>query len=264
MDKKQQLAFIATNSSDYLRVTGKKLDQMIEGIELDKQREKEIKVEQGLRVAREKGLSLLGPLGDVISTALTWNEEVNQNISEAKQMVLLEQYFNKVDDQEKSLEMLCDFLKDPQGNTLFNKILRILDDSPPDPELSAHLSTVLKRIVENGNFEELFEQHKYALGQIERLTPQAITIISDYSNWPPIQLGTSISFGPKVTSDFYSEFTHAYSHSKGITDINKLRRIQHSVVEIQRLGLMEAYRTDGNKTLCQLTDVGEDLLIYIQ
>ncbi|WP_010652038.1 hypothetical protein [Oceanobacillus massiliensis] len=265
MDRKDELKFIAKNAgADYLQVSGRTLDDRLEKITLSEQDENQIIREQGLKVTRDKGLSLLGFVGDVISTVLNWNDDVNQNLTEAKKMILLEQYFIKVDEQSKAVDMLSNFLKNPQGNTLFNKILRIIDDSPPDPELTGHLSTVLKKMIEEGNFEELFEQHRYALGQIERLTPQAITIIADYRNWPPIHLGASVSFGPKVTSDFYSEFTNAYSQLKGIGDVNKIKRIQHSVIEIQKLGLMEAYNAKDQQTFCQLTDVGKDLLLYIE
>lgn len=264
MDKKKELMYIAENSPRYLQAMGKTLDERFEKIKLDENKENDIMKEQGIKVLRDKGLSLLGPLGEIISTTITWNEEVNENLSDAKKLILLEQYFNKADEQEKAVDMLKDLLISPQGNTIFNKILRIIDDSPPDPELTEHLSTVLKKIVESGNFEELFEQHRYALAQIERLTPQAITIISDYRKWPPIQLNTSVSFGAKVTSDFYTEFTLAYSQLYEIKDPSKLKRIQHSVIEIQRLGLMEAYNSSGRDTLCRLTDVGQDLLIYIE
>ncbi|WP_350302593.1 hypothetical protein [Peribacillus frigoritolerans] len=263
MEKKEELIYIATNPDAYLNTTGKTLDSRLEKIEMNESQEKEIKKEQSLRVIREKGLSLFGAVGDVVSTVLNWNEEVNKNLTEAKQMILLEQYFNKMDEQEKAVNMLKDFLKNSQGNTLFNKILRIIDDSPPDPELTEHFSTVLKRIVEEGNFEELFEKHRYALGQLERLTPQAITIISDYENWPLLHLRTSIQFGSKITSDFYSEFTQAYSQLRGISDENKFRRIQHSVIEIQRLGLMEAHSIGNEQHKCELTIIGRELLVYI-
>lgn len=264
MDKKSELIFIAENTDKYLETIGTTLDERIEKIKLSDQQQADILKEQSLKVVLDKGLSLFGVVGDVISTMVTWNDDVNKNLNDAKKFILLEQYFNKVDEQGEAVEILSEFLKNPQGNTLFNKILRIVDDSPPDPELTGHLSTVLKKIVESGHFEELFEQHRYALGQIERLTPQAITIISDYKQWPPIQLNTSVSFGAKITSDFYTEFTLAYSQLKGIVDTHKLKRIQHSVIEIQRLGLMEAFNADKNQTLCKLTDVGEDLLLYIE
>lgn len=265
MKRRDELEFIAKNAgADYLQVLGKTLDDRLENITLDKKQENEIKKDRVIDVVKDKGLSSFGFVGDIITAILNWNDDVNQDLTEAKKMILLEQYFNKVDEHTKAVEMLSCFLKNPQGNTLFNKILRIIDDSPPDPDLTEHLSTVLKKMIEKGNFEELFEQHRYALGQIERLTPQAITIIADYRNWPPIQLGASFAFGPKVTSDFYSEFTAAYSQVKEIRDPNKIKRIQHSVIELQNLGLMEAYNAENRQTLCQLTDVGLDLLKYIE
>ncbi|PPA68434.1 hypothetical protein [Jeotgalibacillus proteolyticus] len=263
MDKKKKLEFIGKNTDQYLQIQKRTLESRLDKIDLSKDKHAEIIKGETLKNVRDKGLSLLGPMGDVINTVITWNDDINQNINEAKKMILLEQYFTQSDEHSIAIQQLQSFITNPQGNTLFNKILRIVDDSPPDPELTYHLSNVLKKIIEDGNFEELFEKHKYALGQIERLTPQAITIIADYSNWPPIRLTTSIAFGPKVTSDFYMEFTTAYSQSKSITDTNKIKRIQHSVVEIQNLGLMYAYRAENDMTKCQLTDIGQELLNYI-
>ncbi|WP_226530355.1 hypothetical protein [Metabacillus niabensis] len=66
---------------------------------------------------------------------------MNQNISEVKKMILLEQYFNQTDEQSIAIQQLQSFITNPQGNTLFNKILRIVGESPPDPELTKHLSS---------------------------------------------------------------------------------------------------------------------------
>lgn len=260
---KKQLTYIAKNPQNYLQVQGKSLEARLEEFKLDEEKEKEIIAEKTLTTVVEKSLGLLGGFGDAVVAILNWNEEVNQDLGEAKKMLLLEQYLNKADDQEKAIKMLKDFLVNPQGNTLFNKVLRIMDDSPPDQELMAHLSSALKQIVEYGNFDALFDQHKYALAQIERLTPQALTIISDYEAWPPVRLGATISFGPKVTTDWYSEFTTAYCQVKGVTDDNKFKRVMHSVIELQRQGFMEAFNGESDMAHCRLTHVGYDLLPYI-
>ncbi|MGE1103396.1 hypothetical protein [Peribacillus simplex] len=263
IEKKQQLTYIAKNPTGYLQVQGKSLETRLEKIKLDDERKNEIIAEKSLKTVVEKGLGLFGGIGDAAVTILNWNESVNEDLGEAKKMILLEQYLNKADNQEKAIEMLKDFLVNPQGNTLFNKVLRIIDDSPPDQELMTHLSSALKVIVGNGNFDVLFDQHKYALSQIERLTPQALTIISDHKAWPPVRLGQTISFGPKVTSDWYSEFTNTYCQVKGITDDNKFKRVMHSVVELQRQGFMEAFNGENDMAHCRLTNVGLDLLPYI-
>ncbi|PHD98786.1 hypothetical protein [Bacillus wiedmannii] len=263
MDKKTELMNIAQYPSEYLNVMGKSLEARLEETNVSDQA-KEIVKENTVKTIRNVGLSLLGGVGDAISTILDWNEEVHGNITEAKKMILLEQYFNKADDHEQAINMLKEFLISPQGNTLFNKVLRIVDDSPPDKELTGHLGAILKGIIEQGKFEELFTQHKYALSQIERLTPQALTIISDYRNWPPIKLGSSFTYGPKVTSDWYSEFTQAYCESKKMYDIQKIERVRHSVRELQTQGFMEAYNGENNLTNCKLTAIGESLLPYLQ
>lgn len=193
MDKRQELDFIGKNAGQYLDIVGKDLESRIEEVNLSSTERKEIRKGETIKSIKDKGLAILGPMGEIISTVINWNDSVNQNISEAKKMILLEQYFNQTDEHLLAIKQLQECITNPQGNTLFNKILRIVDDSPPDPELTSHLSKVLKKIIEDGNFEALFEKHKYALGQIERLTPQAITIIADYNSWPPIQLGTTIS-----------------------------------------------------------------------
>lgn len=262
MDKKTELMNIAQYPSEYLNAMGKTLEVRLQEMEI-KDREQEIIKEKGLKTIRNTGLSLLGGVGEIISTVLDWNEQVNEDITEAKKMILLEQYLNKADDHEKAINMLKDFLISPQGNTLFNKILRVVDDSPPDPELARHLSATLKKIVENGRFEELFEQHKYALAQIERLTPQALTIISDYSQWPPIKIdGLVVAEGPKITSDWSGAFTRAYCQFKQIRDEAKYKRVLHSIIELQRQGFIEAFRGD-KADICRLTHIGEDLLTYI-
>ncbi|WP_059104266.1 hypothetical protein [Shouchella shacheensis] len=264
MNRKQQLAYIAKHQSEYLETSGKSLDERIKEITLSKKEEATIKKEQGTAILREKGFSLFGVVGDIANSILDWNTEVNDNISEAKKMILIEEYFNKSDEFEHALEKLSAFIRDPQGNTLFNKLIRIVDDSPPDLELVKHLSKVLENICKNGNFKSLFEQHRYALGQIERLTPQALTIIADQRSWPLITLGFTATNGTKVTSDFYTEFTAEYCKHKRISDKKKTARIQHSIIELQNLGLMEAHKTESGKVQCALTQVGEDIKIYLE
>lgn len=265
MEKGKLIHFIAKNTDDYLQIQGRTLDERLGDISLTMESEKDIVIKETGKTVIEAGLGLLGGLGTAITTIMNWNEDVNNELSEAKKMILLEQYFNKSDNQQRSLENLKSFLTNPQGITLFNKILRLLDDSPPDEELMSHLSTVLKVIVSAENFELLFEQHKFALAQIERLTPQALTIIADHKSWPNVNLGMSVAHGPKITSDWHTEFTNAYCKLKGVTDENKFKRVGHSVYELQRLGIMEAFNSsqNHNRVECRLTLIGSDLLPYI-
>lgn len=263
MDRDSELLYIAKDTENYLRVKGKSLEERLELTHLSESEMNEIKQGLGLKKLRDQGLSLFGNLGGAISTILNWNEEVNQEIGEAKKAFLIESYLNKMDSQEQAILNLKDFIQNPQGNTLFNKIIRIVDDSPPDEELIKHLSSALTFIIRDGDFEELFQQHKYALAQIERLTPQALTIISDSDNWPSIKLGFVSSVGSKVNSDWYSEFTGAYCISKNITDTRSFNRVMHSVVELQRQGFIEAHLTGKSVASCILSQVGLDVRQYL-
>lgn len=262
MRNKGQLAYVAQNTENYLQTSRKTLSERLDNVMLGEAAKEEIRSESASKKIVGTGLSLLGPIGDIATVILDWNDEVNQNMTEAKKMLLLGQYFDKVDNQEEAIKQIQVFLTNAQGNALFNKILRMLEDSPPDDELSSHLSSVLKKIIEAEYFEALFEKHRFALGQLERLTPQAMTIISDYCNWTDVNLGVVTAENGKVTSDFHQGFAESYCKVKEITEVEKIKRVQHSVIELRNQGLMEAY-LEASAVRCELTRIGKEILAYL-
>ncbi|MFT8747127.1 hypothetical protein [Liquorilactobacillus nagelii] len=46
-------------------------------------------------------------------------------------------------------------------------------------DLLVHLKSTLNKICESKHFEELFTKHKFNLSLIEKLSPQALTILKD-------------------------------------------------------------------------------------
>ncbi len=114
----------------------------------------------------------------------------------------------------------------------------ILDDYPPDLELIDHLVRALKYMVNNDNFYKMFEQHKFTLAQIEKLTPQALTILSDYENYPVFNLEMSMSFGPNVTSEWYDKFIEAYCKNKNINSLEMKSRVAHVIIQLQSQGYL--------------------------
>ena len=245
----------------YFALQSKSLDSRIAEVHLSKEKINEISSTHIKKFIRDKALGIF-KIGEIVSEIINWNESVDEDLKEAKKEFLLSQYFEKNDQNEQALSQLKEFLSNAQGNTIFNKILRILDDTPPDLELSNHLSSALQYIVQS-DFEKLFEEHKYALAQIEKLTPQALTIMSDFKNWPLIRLGSSTSSGTKITSDWLFEFTQAYCIIKGINDKNLINRIQHSINDLISARLIEAHRTEDNQAKCIIAEVGKGLLPYI-
>ncbi|MDV6343149.1 hypothetical protein [Nitrosomonas sp. Is37] len=245
----------------YFGAQSKSLEDRLENVKLSVEEEREIQSQHAKKFIRDKVLGLF-KLGEIVSEIINWNESVDEDLKEAKKEYLLSQYFEKNDQNEKALSQLKDFLSSPQGNTLFNKILRILDDSPPDMELANHLSSALQHIVSN-SFYQLFEQHKYALSQIEKLTPQALTILSDHRGWPLINLGSYSANGTKVSSDWLIEFTDTYCRAKNVLDQGMITRVRHSINELISTRLIEAHLTGQSGARCVVTPVGETLLPYI-
>jgi hypothetical protein len=249
----------------YLETQSKNLSERINEIRLDPEAEAKIAADTGSKIIRDK---LLGSfkLGQVVHALLTWNENIDKEIRSAKRDVLLAGYFERSDKNEAAIDQLKNLLTDAQGNTLFNKILRLLDDSPPDFELASHLSAALSYIA-NSKFRELFEQHRYALSQIEQLTPQALTVLADHGYWPSMQLEGYSSTGGKVDSDWLNPFAKNYTISKGINDQFLVKRVEHSISDLINGRFIEA-RLSGafgqSDARCSLTDVGQLIVQYLE
>lgn len=260
-DKMLVKSEIISSPDFYFSSQDKTLEHRLAEIKLTEEEETEIASKLASKTIRDKVLGVF-KIGEIINTIINWNDEVDKDIREAKKEFLLANYFERGEKSEYAIASLKNFLTNPQGNTLFNKILRIFDDSPPDIELAKHLSNALKYII-NSDFASMFEKHKYALSQIEQLTPQAITILSDYSNWPLIKLENYSASGPRVTSDWLSEFTDHYSKSKGIIDSDTIERVRHSINELISGRLIEANLTGDKNAKCVITKVGQLLLPYV-
>lgn len=252
---------IIASPAYYFTAQDKTLSARLDHITLTEAQVAEIKKQHTVKFIRDKTLGLF-KVGEIVSSIINWNESVDEDLKAAKKEYLLAQYFEKNENNENSIAEIKAFLSSPQGNTLFNKVLRILDDTPPDIELSEHLSSVLQYIIKN-DFRSLFEQHKYALAQIEKLTPQSLTILADNNSWPPMTLGISTATGSKITSDWLSEFTNAYCQFKDITDQGMITRVQHSINELISTRLIEAHKYHDESVRAVMTQVGKGLLPYI-
>lgn len=254
---------IITKPELYFYTQQKSLEQRLDKVKLPEKVEESIIASKTVNTVRDKVLGLF-KIGDIVSTLINWNEEVDKDIKEAKKEFLLTSYFNKQDQVEEELNRLKRLLTDPTGNTLFNKILRIIDSSAPDSELTEHLAKTLKHIVET-DFNSLFEDHKYALNQIEMLTPQALTILSDNRNWPTWRMQSFMSNNGKITSDWLTEFINLYSSQKNGNAMKA--KISHSMNDLIKNRYIEALhmtnRLGEDFAKVELTEVGRIVLKYI-
>ncbi|MGG0334771.1 hypothetical protein [Priestia aryabhattai] len=254
--------YIMSNTQGYFSKKDQTLEERMEAIKLTDKEKSTIVGGKTKEVIIDKVLGLF-PGGEIASTILNWNKEVDAEISEAKKAKLLEKFFEKSEQNELALTELKGFLTDPQGNVLFNKILRILDDYPPDLDLIEHLSKALKFIIEKDNFANLFSHHKFALAQIEKLTPQSLALLADHANFPEVKIGHTVAFGTKITSDWNTEFVNGYCNSKGITSDDVTKRVGHSITELTSQGYIEAHKVRENIIACNPTSIGEYILPYL-
>jgi hypothetical protein len=238
------------------------LSARIESIKLTPEEESKIKVSQVHKLFKDKILGLFR-VGEFVKEVIDFNDNVNKEVNAAKREYLFSEYFNKCDENTAAVHQLKEAITNPQGNTLINKILKILDDSPPDEELFDHLSAALKHVVES-DFVALFDDHRYALGQLEQLTPQAMTVLSDYESWPAFALTTRSTRGNLVTSEWAEEFAEEYSNAKGISDQSLRARILHSISDLIKRDMIDAYVDDHDVVAkCAPTEIGELLIPYM-
>ncbi|KRB54746.1 hypothetical protein [Flavobacterium sp. Root186] len=254
---------IVTSPTEYFESQKKNLETRLQEIELTEEEKEKIISEKTIKTIRDKTLGMF-KIGEAINTFLNWNEEIDSELKNAKKEYLLNSYFDKTEQSENSIKQIQQFLTSPQGNTLFNKIIRILDNTPPDIELTDHLANVLKNIT-NSDFIKLFDDHKFALNQIELLTPQALTLLSDHKSWPAWNLESYGSQGGRITSNWMPDFISGYSSTKNITDPNLILKITHSMNDLVKNNY--AYANLTNQSLVAavfITDIAKIILKYIQ
>lgn len=257
----QNSEMVILHPKEHLDFKKRSLENEINNIKLSDEEVNEIRDSHAIKVFDDKVLGKI-PGYKLAKSLLTWNSEVNTEIKNAKKEMLLVNCCSKLNDNGKSIEEIKNFITNPTGNTLFNKILQILDDNPPDPELVQHLSSALLYISQS-DFEKLFNDHKYALSQIQLMTPHSLTILTDSRNWPSFNPGSYTSNGGVITTDWLDAFSHSYIASKQVENgVKKL--IKHCVNELISKRFILATVTNEKTGNVKLTEIGQTIIMYIK
>lgn len=267
MDKKYVISNLVKYPDYYMDSQSKSLESRIEEIKLTDNEQKKIVIESNQKLVKEAGIEVAKTVIPPISLALEfmgWNKTVDEDLKEAKKSLLFTKYFDKVDSQEKAIKDLKETMTNVYGNTLVNKIFQMLDDFPPDADLMKHLVSSLKKICETKQFEELFDDHKFYLGLIDKLSPQALSFIADVSNWPMFTFNfTGMSIGNQITDTFQEPFIEAYLLKKKISDVTVKQRGVFIVNELQQDGFIKCYGGQNQKYQVVLTELGKGLYEYL-
>lgn len=253
----------------YYESESKNLESQLEKIKIDSEEEIHVIAD----TSRDKAMDLffeMIPYGGIIKTLLNWNKECKEKLDDWKKQYLLNLYFKKVDHLETGMENLKRFLIDPQGQILFNKILRILEDNPPDLKLLNILANSIKHIVRNEDFSRPFTKHEIILSYIEQLSHQALFILADYKNWPSkfSTEGASATIDGNLITSWIPKFTEEYIKNKDITDPDITFYIENTLDEMTKSGIIVAkHHTDNNSKIlysyCEITKKGNLILPYI-
>lgn len=173
------------------------LEERLEAIELKENQIAMIKKEARWQQLIDGGSALAslatGGVSDIFLPLLDINKEIEQGIRETKQSILLELYLNKFDDMASAFEELKEMIGDTYGNHLFNRLLWLLDSFPPEDIYIELISNVLERLIERGNYKKLFGTHQLHLRMIERMSPQALYLLSHYEELEPFTKAPSFS-----------------------------------------------------------------------
>ena len=252
---------IISHPKEYLKLKSNDLDAELAKIRLSEENEGQVRNTHAIKVFHDQVLGKI-PVYKLAKTLITWNKEVDHEIKNAKKEILLVNCCNKLTEQGNTIDIIKNFISNPSGNTLFNKIMHIIDDSPPDQELIQHLSNALLYISQS-EFENLFNDHKYALSQIQLMTPHSLTILNDSKNWPIFNLGSFQANSGVITSDWLEEFSKTYIQLKKV-DSSTRKLVKHCVNELISKRFINAALQGKNQGRVQLTEIGQVVLKYIK
>lgn len=267
MEKADIIDTVLRYPDSYLETQAKSLDARLDSLRLTEEDYKRLVIESNKKqmkgVGKELAKTILPPFAVAIET-LEWNQNVDNDLKDAKKTMLLTDYLNKADAQEEAIKNLKEAMSNLYGNTLVNKIFQMLDNYPPDADLMKHLVTSLKKICENKNFEKLFQDHKFFLGTIEKLSPQALSIITDYPNWPAFSFQfTGMSLGNNIPDQYQEPFATKYLQTKSINDTVVKQRTVYVIEELRQQGFIKCVSTNPNDFVLLLTDLGSELYGYL-
>ena len=197
------------------------------------------------------GIEMIPYVGQLIGLANKFSDALDKKKLE-KLLVILRK---KMDSQEKFSAAINDLITNVYGLTLFQKTIQILrkDNNEDFIEL---LSNVVHNICSE-DFERMFDQFNYILSQIEKLSAQALLLISKYEEWKGIRLERATGMGSGIICpDWDSQLTTYFVRKIGLSDEGKIGRINHAFHELESNGIIHTTRETKS---VDLTSIGREL-----
>lgn len=167
-----------------------------------------------------------------------WVEKAKDKAREEKMDILFTRYARKFNSIDEASAQLHTILETRGGQSLFTKLIQILDDGINDEEWVGLLANVLEDLSDI-KFTQQFEVYAYSLAQMSRLSPQAIILLSKYEKWKSIHIqNTTTTSQQTLSGDWDSQVSSFFAREVGITDTDYKLRIAHSFRELEKEGLV--------------------------
>jgi len=191
----------------------------------------------------------------VVSTVAEIIEKIDDELRDEKLQILLASFAERFDSAEDALNKLKELASTREGAILFRKLIQIMDNGDLDAEWLGVLSTALKKITD-ADLKAQFREIVYALGQIDRLTPQALIILSKYYKWSGVRIQGTTTASRQTTSGDWD--VQAVSHWLPSEEPGVRTRIAHAFRELMSTGLITL-----NQQQIALEPIGDEVFRYV-
>lgn len=174
----------------------------------------------------------------VLNKMFEWMERVDQASREEKLKTLLVEYSKRFSSLDEAISKLNLLTATRGGQTLFRKVIQIVDKGNEDQEWICLLATALRKVSE-AEFEKYFDAQMFILSQIDRLSPQALILLSEYDVWKQVHIqGTTTASGQTI-GDWIPQVTMFMRQKKGVDSLEVGARINHSFRELESIGMVD-------------------------
>lgn len=219
----------------------------LDDIQLTEEEKALLLTETGVNSAIE----MIPYVGRLIGVTNKFSEALDQKKLE-KLLIMLR---GKMDSQEQFSGAIKKLITSGCGLTLFQKTIQILRKDN-DEDFIRLLSNVLQNICKE-DFEEMFDQLNYVLSQIEKLSAQALLLVSKYEQWKGLRLNGATGMGGGIICpNWDKQVTTHFMNNMSLNDDGIIRRVNHAFRELESSGII--HLTKETKSV-DFTDIGEEV-----
>lgn len=174
----------------------------------------------------------------ILREIIGYTHKYKEKVDSARLAIFLNKVEDKLGSHDAFLGAMARMLTSNAGLTIFQKTTRILNNDNFDEDFIDLLAVTFKNVTAK-DFESMFEELNYALSQIEKLSAQALLVLSVYEVWQKTKLqgGTTMS-EQTIVGNWEGQMANSYANSIGMTDDRMKKRLAHAFCELENNGIV--------------------------